>query len=107
MEANRLVEADKVLAEADRSVIAASTRWPDDMALIDDRVTTLSYWVTAEMRLGNLQAARERCRLALGLTAAILRKSDGKFPVTDLAGVRDQARQLGVPVDALQAQPAP
>ena len=72
------------------------------MALIDARVTTLSYRVTVAMKLGDLQAARERCRLALSLAAAILRKSDGKYPVTGLAGLRDQARQLGVPVDILQ-----
>ena len=107
MEANRLVEADKVLGEAERYTADASNRWPDDIELMDDHATALSYRVSVAMKLGDLQAARERCRIALGLTAAILRKSDGKFSVTDLAGLRDQARQLGVHVDTLQAQPAP
>jgi tetratricopeptide (TPR) repeat protein len=107
MEANRLVEADKVLDEAESYAANASNRWPDDMELMDDHATALSYRVTVAMKLGDLQAARERCRLALSLAAAILRKSDGKYPVTDLAGLQDQARQLGIPVDTLLAQPAP
>jgi serine/threonine protein kinase len=106
MEANRLVEADKVLDEAERYTADASNRWPDDMELMDDHATALSYRVRVAMKLGDLQAARERCRLALGLTAAILRKSDGKYLVTELAGLRNQARQLGVAVESLQGQAA-
>ena len=101
------MEADKVLGEAERYTADASNRWPDDMELMDDHATSLSYGVSIAMKLGDLQAARERCRRALSLTAAILRKGDGNYPVTVLAGLRDQARQLGVPVDTLQAQPAP
>ncbi len=107
MEANRLVEADKVLGEAERYTADASNRWPDDMELMDDHATALSYRVSVAMKLGDLPAARERCRLALSLTAAILRKSDGKYPVSVLAALRDQARQLGIPADTLLAQPAP
>jgi serine/threonine protein kinase len=106
IEANRLVEADKVLGEAERYTAEASKRWPDDMELMDDHVTALSYRVTAAMKLGDLQAAREHCRLALSQTAAILRKSDGKYSVTVLAELQDQARQLDVPVDTLPAQEA-
>jgi serine/threonine protein kinase len=107
MEANRLVEAEKVLGEAERYTAEASNRWPNDMELMDDHATALSYRVSVAMKRGDLPAARERCRLGLSLTAAILRKSDGKFSVTDLAGLQDQARQLRIHVDTLQAQPAP
>ena len=74
MEASRLVEADKVLGEAEYYTANASNRWPDDMELMDDHATALSYRVTVAMKLGDLQAARERCRVALSLTAAMLRK---------------------------------
>jgi hypothetical protein len=68
---------------------------------MEDRATTLSYRVTVAMKLGNFQAAREHCRGGLSLTADMLRKSDQQYPV--LAGLRDQAKQLGLTDDTLRA----
>ena len=97
MEAGRYEEADRVLAEADRSSADASARWPDDMELLDDRATTLSYRATLAIRRGDLQAARQQCRLGLGLAEAILQKSGRTFPVEALKNLKAQARQLGLP----------
>jgi tetratricopeptide (TPR) repeat protein len=101
MESNRLAEADKVLAESDRYAADALSRWPDDLELMEDHATTLSYWVTVAMKLGNFQAAREHCRGGLSVTADMLRKSDQSYPV--LAGLRDQAKQLGLTDSTLRA----
>jgi tetratricopeptide (TPR) repeat protein len=104
MEANRLVEADKVLGEAAGYAADASSRWPDDTELMDDRATTLLYRVTISMKLGNFQAAREHCRAGLSVAGAMLHKSDQTRPVTVLAGLRDQAKQLGLTDDTLRSE---
>lgn len=105
MEAHRFADADSVLAEAERSSADASERWPDDMELMDDRVTTLSYRVTLAIRKGDLQAARQRCRLGLSLADAILQKSGRKFTVEALRDLRAQAGQLGLPEVRTSAEP--
>jgi serine/threonine protein kinase len=97
MEASRFAEADGVLAAAEQSSAEASTRWPGEMELMNDRVTTLSYRVTLAIRNGDLQAARQRCRLALDLAAAIREKSGPTFVVEALRDLKAKARQLGLP----------
>jgi hypothetical protein len=106
MEAGRFAEADGVLAEAERVEDEASTRWPDSMELQNDRVTTLSYRVTLAIRQGDLQAARQRCRLGLNLADDILQKSSGTFAVDALRDLRAQGRQLGLPDGLSPAGPA-
>lgn len=96
LQTNRLDEAERVLAEADSLAERVLKQWPGDMELLDDRSTTLSYRVAVAMRLGHLDAARERCRLGLGVTAEMLRNSGGAYPVESLARLHDQARQLGL-----------
>ena len=97
MQAGRYEEADQVLAEADRLSADASARWPDDMELLDDRATTLSHRATLAIRRGDLQSARQRCRLGLGLAEAILQKSGRTLSVESLGNLKAQARQLGIP----------
>jgi tetratricopeptide (TPR) repeat protein len=96
MQAGRYEEADRILAEAERLSAAASARWPDHMELLDDRATTLSHLATLAIRRGDLQAARQRCLLGLGLAEAILQKSDRMFPVEALGNLKAQARRLGL-----------
>jgi serine/threonine protein kinase len=106
MEAGRFAEADGVLAEAERSAADASTRWPDNMELQNDRVTTLSYRVTLAIRRGEYQAARQRCRLGLSLAQDILQKSSGTFTVDALRDLRAKGRQLGLADSLSPATPA-
>ena len=97
MESRRFAEADAVLAVAEQSSADASARWPDDMELMDDRATTLSYRATLAIKRGDLQAARQRCRLGLGLAEAILERSGRTYTVEALGNLKAQARQLGLP----------
>ena len=97
MHAGRYAEADGILAVAERSSADASSRWPGDMELMDDRVTVLSSRVTLAIRRGDLEAARQRCRLGLELADDILKKSGRTFTVEALQDLRMQAGQLGIP----------
>ena len=58
------------------------------MELLDDRATTLSHLATLAIRRGDLQAARQRCLLGLGLAEAILQKSGRMFPVEALGNLK-------------------
>jgi len=106
LEANRLQEADKVLVEAETYLTAASTRWPSDVELMDDRATTLSYRVAVAMKLGDLQTARELCRRGFSLIDTIVAKAGPKYAVESADALRAQARQLGVSREATLAQKA-
>jgi tetratricopeptide (TPR) repeat protein len=96
MQANRLGDAEQVLGEADRLASDAALRWPDDMELTDDRASTLSFRVAIAMKLGDLDAAKERCRLALSVVASVLRGQGETYPIEALADLRNQAKQLGL-----------
>jgi hypothetical protein len=95
-QAHHVEEAERVLAEADRLTVEATSHWPADVTLLDDRTTTLSYRVTTAMKRGDWSAARERCRLALAL-AATMRARHSDYPVEALADLQHQARELGLP----------
>ncbi len=97
MNASRYAEADDVFAVAEQSSADASSRWPDDMGLMNDRVSVLSSRVTLAIRRGDLEAARQRCRLGLELADDILKKSGRTFTVEALQDLRVQAGQLGIP----------
>ena len=97
MGARRFEEADRVLTTADRLLADASARWPEDMELANDRVTTLSDRATLAIRRGDLPAARQVCRLGLDLSESMLRKRGPTFTVESLGNLRAQARQVGLP----------
>ena len=97
MEAHRWKDAGNVLADADLDTTDVLQRWPADVEFLNDRANILLTRSVICTRLGDLQAAREHCTGGLTVVASMVHKNIQGFSVDALAGLRAQAKQLGLP----------
>ena len=103
-------ESETALATANQAMVRIEAKWPDDNSTLDDRISLLARQTHLASQTGNVALAREYCRRAFLVAQRLIAKAkDEKDPVSMLADLREDARQLHVvdPTVALAPPPAP
>jgi tetratricopeptide (TPR) repeat protein len=98
IDAGRWQEAWVALADGQRVIDGLLAEDPANAIVLDLDISTLTLQAVVLHHEGRIEPARERCRKALDVAAALLRKDPAMEPsIDDLPKLRRQARQLGVP----------
>jgi tetratricopeptide (TPR) repeat protein len=98
IKAQRWREARQVLIEGQRFIKRALAKDSEDMGVLQSDNVLLVHLTRTERNLGNMEAARERCREAMASAENLFRKNkNAKFPVSYIDDLRSEAKLLGVP----------
>ena len=104
MKAQRWREARQVLIEGQRFIKRSLAKDSEDMGVLQSDNVLLVHLTRTERNLGNMEAARERCREAMASAENLFRKNkNAKFPVSYIDDLRSEAKLLGVPDTTLRA----
>ena len=91
-------KATRTLAEAASYIEEFLRSDPNDMVALDLKVSVLTDQAIVGRHYGRTAEARDLCRLAFDVTAALIRRDPGmEQSIGELAKLRQQARELGVP----------
>ena len=97
MNLKRWPEAVPVLSDAEKSIGQVLARRPSESGALGVKATVLMNQAMTERHLGDLNAARERCTLAMRTAAELIAKNkDAKNPWEDLDELRQEAHLLHV-----------
>ena len=98
IKAQRWREARQVLIEGQRFIKRSLAKDSESVPVLQSENALLVQLTRTERNLGNIEAARERCREAMASAENLFRKSkNAKFPVSYIDDLRSEAKLLGVP----------
>jgi len=98
MKLQRWREAREVLVEGLRFIKRSLAKDREDVRVLQSDNILLVFLTRTERNLGNIQAARERCREAMASAEILMRKNkNAKNPVGFIDSLRSEAKLLGVP----------
>jgi hypothetical protein len=87
-----------VLIEGQRFIKRSLVKDSEDVAVLQSDNVLLVHLTRTERNLGNMEAARERCREAIASAENLFRKNkNAKFPVSYIDDLRSEAKRLGIP----------
>jgi eukaryotic-like serine/threonine-protein kinase len=90
-------EARQRLIEGQHFIKRALAKDPEDVSVLQSENVLLVFLARTERNLGNMEAARERCREAMASAENLFRKNkNAKFPVSYIDDLRSEAKLLGV-----------
>jgi tetratricopeptide (TPR) repeat protein len=98
IQAQRWREARQMLIEGQGFIKRSLAKDSEDLAVLQSDNVLLVHLTRTERNLGNMEAARERCREAMASAENLFRKNkNARFPVSYIDDLRTEAKLLGVP----------
>jgi hypothetical protein len=105
IKAQRWREARETLIEGQRFIKRSLAKDPEDVLVLQSDNILLVHLTRTERNLGNMEAARERCREAMASAVNLIRKNkNAKKPVGYIDTLRSEAKLLGVPDTTLRQE---
>ena len=105
MKVHRWREARQALVEGQRFIKRSLAKDSEDVAALQSDNVLLVQLTRTERNLGNMEAARERCREAMASAENLIRKNkNAKLPVSYIGDLRSEAKLLGVPDTTLSPE---